>query len=53
LRFRPLRAEHYDFAIPIDRWERPAVAALRELLVPGSALREQLDSLGFGLGESS
>jgi putative molybdopterin biosynthesis protein len=48
LRFRPLRAEHYDFAIPVDRWERPAVRALRELLAPGSDLRRRLAELGFG-----
>jgi putative molybdopterin biosynthesis protein len=47
LRFRPLRAEHYDFAIPADRWDRPAVAALRRLLAPGSQLRASLAELGF------
>ena len=30
LRFRPLRAEHYDLVVPADRWERPAVRALRQ-----------------------
>ena len=48
LRFRPLRAEAYDFAIPADRWERRAVAALRRLLAPASPLRERLAELGFG-----
>ncbi len=48
LRFRPLRAEHYDFAVPADRWERPALRALRRLLEPGSALRAKLQGLGFG-----
>jgi putative molybdopterin biosynthesis protein len=47
LRFRPLRAEAYDFAIPAERWERPAVAALRRLLEPGSALRARLAEIGF------
>lgn len=47
LRFRPLRAEHYDFVIPVDRWERPAVTALRRLLAPGSELRARLAELGF------
>jgi putative molybdopterin biosynthesis protein len=47
LRFRPLRAEHYDFAVPEDRWERPAVAALRRLLAAGSPLRAELRLLGF------
>jgi putative molybdopterin biosynthesis protein len=47
LRFRPLRAEHYDFAIPADRWDRPAVAALRRLLSPDSELRAGLALMGF------
>jgi len=32
LGFRPLRAERYDFAVPAERWDRPAVAAFREIL---------------------
>jgi putative molybdopterin biosynthesis protein len=48
LRFRPLRAEHYDFAVPVDRWERPGVRALRRLLEAGSPLRAQLAERGFG-----
>jgi putative molybdopterin biosynthesis protein len=48
LRFRSLRAEHYDFVVPVDRWERPAVVALRKLLEEGSALRASLEELGFG-----
>jgi putative molybdopterin biosynthesis protein len=48
LRFRPLRAEHYDFAVPEARWERPAVVALRRLLAPGSELRARLRAQGFG-----
>jgi putative molybdopterin biosynthesis protein len=47
LRFRPLQAEDYDFVVPEDRWERPAVAALRRLLEPGSALRRELAAMGF------
>ena len=47
LRFRPLRAEEYDFVIPEDRFERPAVVALRRLLEPGSPLRAELEALGF------
>ena len=47
LRFRPLRSEHYDFVIPADRWDRPAVAALRRLLEPASPLRAELEALGF------
>jgi putative molybdopterin biosynthesis protein len=47
LRFRPLRAEHYDFVVPEDRLERPAVRAFRRLLEPASALRERLARMGF------
>jgi putative molybdopterin biosynthesis protein len=49
LRFRPLRAERYDFAIPEGRWDRPAVARLRALLEPGTRLRKQLETAGFTL----
>jgi putative molybdopterin biosynthesis protein len=48
LRFRSLRAEHYDFVVLGDRWDRPAVKALRRLLADGSALRADLEELGFG-----
>jgi len=48
LRFRPLRGESYDFAVPAARSERPAVRAFRRLLEPGSALRQQLEEAGFG-----
>ncbi|MEE2665384.1 MAG: molybdopterin biosynthesis protein [Myxococcota bacterium] len=47
LRFRPLRAERYDFAIPQARWDQPAVVALRRLLEPGGTLRAELARLGF------
>ena len=47
LRFRPLRAEHYDFVVPEERSERPAVAALRRLLEPGSEVRRALEAHGF------
>jgi len=47
LAFRPLQDEHYDFAIPAERWERPAVRALRHLLEKGSDVRAQLEGLGF------
>lgn len=47
LHFAPLTDEHYDFAIPEDRWDRPAVVALRRLLESGSALRKELERLGF------
>jgi putative molybdopterin biosynthesis protein len=47
LRFRPLAAEHYDFAVPEDRLDRPAVRALQRLLERDSALRRRLAELGF------
>lgn len=47
LRFRPLRAEQYDFVVPDARMERPAVVALRRLLAPGSALRRELAARGY------
>ncbi len=48
LRFRPLRAEQYDFVVPEDRLTKPAVVALRRLLAPGSETRRQLEARGFG-----
>jgi putative molybdopterin biosynthesis protein len=51
LAFRPLRAERYDFAVPAERWDRPAVQALRRLLEPGTQLRAALEQAGFGSGE--
>ena len=47
LRFRPLRAEHYDFAVPADRWETPGVLALRRALEKGTAVRRRLETRGF------
>ena len=47
LRFEPLTDEHYDFAAPEDRWNRPAVEALRRLLEKGSTLRAKLVEMGF------
>ena len=47
LRFRPLQAERYDFAVPEDRWQRPAVVRFRELLAPGSRARDLLAQEGF------
>jgi putative molybdopterin biosynthesis protein len=46
LAFTPIRAERYDFAIPADRWDRPSVAAFRELLLQPEA-RHRLRALGF------
>lgn len=47
LRFRPLRAERYDFALPKDRLARPAVRAFCRLLAEGSRARQQLAAMGF------
>jgi putative molybdopterin biosynthesis protein len=46
LRFHPLRPEHYDFAVPAGRWDKPAVAALRAVLDDPS-LRARLEAMGF------
>jgi len=51
LRIRPLCAEHYDFAVPADRWDRPAVRALRRLLEGDGPLRRRLEALGFPRAE--
>ena len=51
LRFRPLRAEHYDFVVPADRWDRPAVRALRRLLEGDGPVRRRLEALGFSRAE--
>ena len=51
LRFQPLKAEYYDFAIPADRWDRPAIQKLRELLSDGGSVRAELTKLGFGSRE--
>jgi putative molybdopterin biosynthesis protein len=49
LEFLPLRAEEYDFAIPANRWDRPAVAAFRGLLGEAET-RRRLDEMGFPSG---
>lgn len=46
LSFSPLRAERYDFAIPSDRWDRPAVVAFRRVLESPEG-RRRLTDLGF------
>jgi putative molybdopterin biosynthesis protein len=46
LAFLPTREEQYDFAIPGDRWDRPAVAAFRTLLDEPETLG-RLAELGF------
>jgi putative molybdopterin biosynthesis protein len=49
LRFRPLRDEHYDFAVPAARLERPAVRALVRLLAEDGTVRAALRALAFEL----
>ncbi len=46
LAFLPLQAEHYDFAVPEARWDRPAVQRFAALLEQ-PAIREELATLGF------
>jgi putative molybdopterin biosynthesis protein len=46
LGFLPLCAERYDFAIPEERWHRPAVSAFRALM-SNRATRRRLEELGF------
>ena len=47
LRFRKLREEHYDFAIPSARSERPEVKLFRQLLESDPELRQALTARGF------
>jgi putative molybdopterin biosynthesis protein len=49
LRFRPLRDEHYDFAVPASRLDRPAVRALVRLLAEDDKVRAALRALAFEL----
>ncbi len=51
LRFRPLRAERYDFVVTSGRGDRPAVRALRRMLGPGGAARRRLAELGFAVDD--
>ena len=46
LRFCALQPEHYDFAVPADRWDRPAVEAARRLLASPD-FRARLEAIGF------
>jgi putative molybdopterin biosynthesis protein len=50
LGFTPSRHEQYDFAIPADRWNRPAVAEFRAL-VNEAETRGRLAELGFHTGQ--
>lgn len=51
LGFLPLQAEHYDFVIPNDRRERPAVRRFLAALAD-PAVRERLTALGFTVPEA-
>jgi putative molybdopterin biosynthesis protein len=51
LRFRPLQPEHYDFAVPADRWDRPAVRFLVRSLSGEGTVRDALRDLGFGTAD--
>lgn len=46
LGFIPAQDEHYDFVIPKERWDRPAVQHFRETLADPS-VQEALSALGF------
>jgi putative molybdopterin biosynthesis protein len=46
LGFLPHQDEHYDFVIPRDRWDRPAVRAFRALLEQAE-VRQALTERGF------
>ena len=46
LRFRFVANERYDFAVREDRWDRPAVVALRHLL-ENEQVRANLAEIGF------
>ena len=44
----PVQEEHYDFVVPKNRRDRPAVVALCELLAD-AGIRRRLTELGFRL----
>jgi putative molybdopterin biosynthesis protein len=50
LAFTPVRMEQYDFAVPAERWDRPAVATFRALLDEPSTARA-LKGLGLLAGQ--
>lgn len=51
LGFIPVQDEHYDFLVPVARWERPAVKALRALLADAEVRRE-LAEMGLFVEEA-
>jgi putative molybdopterin biosynthesis protein len=48
LGFTPLQDEHYDFAVPAARLDRPPVQRFRALL-DNTEVRAELAARGFGL----
>jgi putative molybdopterin biosynthesis protein len=48
LGFIPIQDEHYDFAVPAARLDRPAVQRFRALL-EDAEVRAELVARGFGL----
>ena len=50
LSFTPLDPQQFDFVIPVNKWDRPAVALFRELLATREA-RGRLADAGFNLTE--
>ena len=51
LGFVPIQKEHYDFAAPKTRWDRPAVRAFRDILAD-FVVRARLQDLGFGVDQN-
>ena len=47
----PVQQEEYDFLVPQERWDRPAIRAFRELLADAN-IRRQLDEMGFSAAET-
>ncbi len=52
LKFFPLRVEQYDFAVPVARWDLPAVVEFRAVL-RGEDVRGGLRELGFEPGDET
>jgi putative molybdopterin biosynthesis protein len=52
LGFLALQEEEYDFAVPVSRWDRPAVEAFRSLLQLDET-RQALGELGFAVREKA
>ena len=50
LGFLPIQPEQYDLVVPVSRFERPAVQALRGLL-ESDRIQAKLVALGFERGD--